>query len=129
MFIIKPDADSFVQGFQTKYKNIASILSVKGRGQGSVALSDVGIIGSYSGLKICDFVGLVDKDRLRFSNNKSYFMNKKPQFLISRGELNIDEFKNTSVSFREIYSAPIASFGINQKGNVTVTVYNVSWIQ
>jgi 4-amino-4-deoxy-L-arabinose transferase-like glycosyltransferase len=129
MFIIKPDADSFVRGFQVQYKKIASILFIEGHGQGSVALSDVGIIGSCSGLKICDFVGLVDKDRLRYSNNKSYFMNKKPQFLISRGELNIDEFKDTSVSFREIYSAPIAGFGINQKGNVTVTVYTVSWDQ
>ena len=129
VYVIKPDADSFVQGFQHEYKKIASILSVEGQGQGSVALSDVGIIGSYSGLKICDFVGLVDKDRLHFSNNRSYFINKKPQFIVSRGEVNIDEFKDTLISFQEIYSAHIAGFGINQKGNLIVNVYKVSWNQ
>jgi hypothetical protein len=127
VFIIKPDADSFVQGFQSEYKKIASILSVEGHGQGSVALSDVGIIGSYSGLKIYDFVGLVDKDRLYFSNNKSYFMNKKPNFFITRGDVNVVELEDTSISFREIYSAHIAGFGINQKGNVIVTLYKVFW--
>jgi hypothetical protein len=129
VLIAKPDADSFIQGFQQEYKKIASILSVEGQGKGAVALTDVGIIGLYSGLKIYDFIGLVDKDRLRFPNNKSYFMDKKPDFIISHGEINVDELKDSSTSFREIYSAPIAGFGINHKDSVIVKVYKVYWHQ
>ncbi|MGD0589754.1 MAG: hypothetical protein ABSA44_02995 [Bacteroidota bacterium] len=125
--IVKPDADSFTHGFQREYKKIASILSAEGCTNGSVALSDVGIIGVYSGLKIYDFVGLVDKDRFHFSSNRDYFINKKPQYLISHGEISLEELKDTSVSFQEIYTTQIAGLGINQRGNIVVHVHKVFW--
>jgi hypothetical protein len=125
--IVKPDADSFTHGFQREYKNIASILSTERYANGSVALSDVGIIGVYSGLKIYDLVGLVDKDRFHFSSNRDYFINKKPRYLISHGEINLEELKDTSVSFQEIYTTQIAGFGINHRGNIIVHVHKVFW--
>ena len=94
-----------------------------------MALSDVGIIGVYSGLKIYDFVGLVDKDRFHFSSNRDYFINKKPRYLISRGEISLEELKDTSVSFQEIYTTQIAGLGINQRGNIIVRVHKVFWRQ
>jgi hypothetical protein len=125
--IVKPDADNFTHGFQREYKKIASILSAEGCMNGSVALSDVGIIGVYSGLKIYDLVGLVDKDRLHYSSNRDYFINKKPQYLISHGEMSLEEVKDTSVSFQEIYTTQIPGLGINQRGNIIVHVYRVCW--
>jgi hypothetical protein len=125
-FVVKPDADSFVAGFQREYKNIASILK-EGHEEGSVALTDVGIIGVYSGMRIYDFVGLVDKDRAYFSNKKDYFMNKRPRYLITHGEINVDELKDANAKFNEIYTANIEGFGINKKGNVKVSVYRVDW--
>jgi len=126
-FIIKPDADSFVDGFQQEYRKIASILSAEHCKDGAVIVSEVGIIGVYSGMKILDFVGLVDKDRHHFSTNREYFFNKKPQYLISRGEVTIAELKDSSVSFREIYWTEMAGFGINRQSGITVHVYKVSW--
>lgn len=116
-------------GFQREYKKIASILSAERRKEGSVALSEVGIIGVYSGLKIYDFVGIVDKDRFRFSSMRDYFINKKPQYLVSRGEIDINELNDTSASFQKIYMIQIAGFGINKRDDIKVSVYKVSWNQ
>jgi hypothetical protein len=126
-FIVKPDADSFVDGFQKEYRKIASILSAEHCKDGAVIVSEVGIIGVYSSMKILDFVGLVDKDKQQFSTKREYFFNKKPQYLISRGEVTITELKDSSVLFKEIYLAKMAGFGINKQGGVTVHVYKVSW--
>ncbi len=128
-YIVKPDADSFTHGFQREYKKIASILSAESRMDGSVALSDVGLIGVYSGLKIYDLVGLVDKDRLHFSNKKEYLIGKKPNYLITHAEFSLDGLKNASVSFQEIYTTQIAGLGINQRGNIIVRVYKVFWME
>jgi hypothetical protein len=126
-FIVKPDADNFVHGFQREYKKIAFLLFAEGCKDCSVAVSEVGMIGVYSGLKICDFVGLVDKDRFHFSSRRDYFINKKPQYLISRGEVTLEELQDTSGSFQKIYATQIAGLGINQKGSIIVQVYKVSW--
>lgn len=126
-YIVKPDADSFAHGFQREYRKIASLLSSEKHTNESVALSDVGLIGVYSGLRIYDLVGLVDKDRLHFSNKKAYLIGKKPNYLIVHGEFSIDELKNDSVSVQEIYAAQIAGLGINQKGNIIVHVYKLFW--
>ena len=47
--------------------------------------------------------------------------------MISRGEVTPAELKDGYVSFQEIYLAKMAGFGINQKGEITVHVYKVSW--
>ena len=126
-FIVKPDADNFVCGFQREYKKIAAMIAVERHKESSVALSDVGIIGVYSGLKIYDFVGLVDKERFQFSSKRDYFFNKKPQFLILREEIKLEELKDTSVAFQEIYATHIPGLGINQRNNIKVTAYKVFW--
>jgi hypothetical protein len=125
--IVKPDADSFVQGFQREYKIIASIVSSDRHAEGSVMVSEVGMIGVYSGLKVYDFVGLVDKDRFHFSSERDYFLNKKPHYLISRGEVTLEQMRDTSCSFEEIYATQIAGFGINHQGSVKIKVLRVSW--
>jgi hypothetical protein len=125
--IVKPDADSFVQGFQREYKKIASIISSDHHTEGSVIVSDVGMIGFYSGLRVCDFVGLVDQDRSHFSSERNYFLNKKPHYLISRGEVTLEELRDTSCSFEEIYATQIDGFGINHKGRVSIKVLRISW--
>ena len=94
-----------------------------------MALSDVGIIGVYSGAKIYDFVGLVDNDRFRFSSKRDYFLHKKPHYLILRGEFNVGELKDTSAVFQEMYTTHIAGLGINQKKDLKVTAYKVFWNQ
>jgi len=128
-FIVKPDADNFVCGFQHAYKKIASMIAAEGHKESSVALSDVGIVGVYSGSKIYDFVGLVDKDRFQFSSKRDYFLNKKPQYLILRGEIKLEELKDTSAVFQEIYTTHIAGLGINQRRDLKVTAYKVFWNQ
>lgn len=128
-FVIKPDADNFVCGFQREYKIIASIIAAEGYKKSSVALSDVGIIGVYSNSKIYDFVGLVDKDRYQFSSKRDYFLNKKPQYLILRGEINLEELKDNSAVFQEIYTTHIAGLGINQRKDIKITAYKVFWNQ
>jgi hypothetical protein len=126
-FIVKPDADNFVCGFQREYKKIAAIIAEEGHKESSVALSDVGIIGVYSGSKIYDFVGLVDKDRFQFSSKHDYFFNKKPRYLILREEIKLEELKDTSVVFQEIYATHIPGLGINQRRSIKVTAYKVFW--
>jgi hypothetical protein len=74
-------------------------------------------------------VGLVDNDRFRFPNKRDYFLNKKPQYLIVRGEVNLEELKDTSVVFQEMYKTHIAGLGINQKKDIKVTAYKVIWNQ
>ena len=128
-YVVKPDADSFVSGFQSEYKKIASMIAAERHKESFVALSDVGIVGVYSGSKIYDFVGLVDKDRFQFSSKHDYFLNKKPQYLILRGEINLEELKDNSAVFQEIYSTHIAGLGINQRGDLKVTAYRVLWYQ
>jgi hypothetical protein len=125
--VVKPDADSFVQGFQREYKTIASIISSDCHTDGSVMLSDVGMIGVYSGLRVYDFVGLVDQDRFHSSTKRDYFFHKKPQYVISRGEVTLEELKDISCSFEELYTTQIAGFGINHKGSVRIKVLRVSW--
>ena len=128
-FIVKPDADNFICGFKHAYKKIASMIAEEGHKESSVALSDVGIVGVYSGSKIYDFVGLVDKDRFQFSSKRDYFLNKKPQYLILRGEIKLEELKDTSAVFQEIYTTYIAGLGINQRRDIKVTAYKVFWNQ
>jgi hypothetical protein len=127
LFVVKPDADSFVRGFQNEYRNIASIISAEHYRDGGVMVSEVGMIGVYSGLKVYDFVGLVDKERHLFSTKRGYFLSKRPQYLISRGEVVVEELVDSSTSFQEIYKTKIAGFGINQRDSATISVFRVSY--
>ena len=127
VMVVKPDADSFTNGFLREYKTIAEELSRQERPGNAVAVSDVGVVGVYSGMKICDFVGLVDKDRFRFASNHDYFVSKRPQFLIHRNEFALSEIQDSTFSLQPIYSGSISSLGINRQVPVQVNVYHVFW--
>jgi hypothetical protein len=116
-----------IDGFLREYKAIAEELSHQARPGDAVAVSDVGVVGVYSGMKIDDFVGLVDKDRFKFSSNHDYFVSKKPRFLIHRGEFALSEIQDSTFTLQPKYSATIGSLGINRPVPVQVDVYEVSW--
>lgn len=125
--IIKPDADSCVNGFQREYKKIAGIISLDPSPLKSVMLSDVGIIGVYSHARVYDFVGIVDHDRSNYSTKRAYFLDKRPDYLISRGELNLQALEDSSCSFEKIYSTQFPGIGINHTGNFDLHVFKVLW--
>lgn len=122
--IVKPDADRFYHGFQKQYLKIAGTLRQLNTGNCHVAVSDVGIIGVYSGCHIDDLNGLVDKDRFRFKSREEYLNNKKPEFIIVRGEVILTKVE---ASLREIYATTTPPFGINGTQNVHVKVYLAHW--
>jgi 4-amino-4-deoxy-L-arabinose transferase-like glycosyltransferase len=119
-FVVKPDADRFYEGFQKQYMEIAAMLRKLNTGSCHVALSDVGMIGVYSGCYIDDLDGLVDKDRLKYKSREDYLRAKKPEFLILHGEMDL---RNIDTSFREIYTTTLPPFGINGIQDVKVCVY------
>ena len=119
-FVVKPDSDRFYDGFQKQYMRIALMLRNLNNGNCHVALSDVGIMGVYSGCYIDDLDGLVDKDRLNYESRDDYVRAKRPEFLILHGEMDP---RNIDAAYREIYATTLPPFGINGKQDVEVRVY------
>lgn len=75
-------------------------------------------------------VGLVDKERWKYSDNIEYFVNKKLQYLILRGEFELTSTLKEKYNFtwEELFSSNIYGFGINSnKSFVKVTLYKISW--
>ena len=126
--VIKPDADNFVQGFQTVYTKMAMLLRSENKPNSAVAVSDVGIIGLYSGMKVDDFVGLTDRRRFECATKRGYFAAQKPEYLIFRGEFNLYEVVDTSkCSLQSMYSSQFQGLGINNPTQVQVNLYRVYW--
>ena len=91
-YVVKPASDSFVNGFQNTYKEIASIIKEDSHNIfSSVALTDVGIIGCYSGAKVCDFAGLVDDSRFNFSSVHDYLIAMKTEYIVLREEYRLKD--------------------------------------
>jgi hypothetical protein len=122
VLIAKPDADRFYEGFQKHYIKIASMLKRLNTGDCHVAVSDVGIIGVYSGCFVDDLNGLVDKNRFNYRNKENYLEAKKPEFLILRGEVDV---RKLGQKYREIYSTTIPGFGINATQDCHIQVYQI----
>ena len=124
--VVKPASDDFVKGFQTTYKEIAQLIKEDSGEKGtSVALTDVGIIGSYSGAKVYDFAGLVDASRFKYKTSYDYLIAKKPDYLILREEYSEADILPTGVSKKILFQRHLLGFGINHAEPRTVTLYKL----
>jgi len=126
--VVKPASDDFVKGFQTSYMEVASIIKEDSKKHNtSVALTDIGIIGCYSGARVYDFVGLVDKTRFDFKDNREYLIAKKPDYLVLREEYDLDEVVPKNVRTEILFQKKLPGFGINHSNSRTVTLYKLYW--
>lgn len=126
--VVKPASDDFVNGFQTTYREIAKIIKEdSGKNRTSVALTDVGIIGCYSGAKIYDFAGLVDASRFKYNTNHDYLIAKNPDYLILREEYPEDEIFPEGINKKFLFQRVLPGFGINHTAPRTVTLYKLEW--
>ena len=126
--VVKPASDDFVKGFQTTYREIAEIVRRdSGERKTSIALTDVGIIGCYSGAKIYDFAGLVDASRFNYKTSYDYLIAKKPGYLILREEYSEANILPTGVSKKILFQRHLQGLGINHAEPRTVTLYKLKW--
>ncbi len=126
--IVKPASDDFVVGFQTTYIKLAKIIKDDSESKNvSVALSDVGIIGCYSGSKVYDFEGLVDRSRFEYESSSEYLISKKPDYLILREEYKFNEILPNDVEYEILFNKKIAGFGINHSAPRFITLYKIFW--
>jgi hypothetical protein len=125
---IKPSVDDFVNGFQTTYKDIAMIINAYSTNEDvSVGVADVGIIGAYSNAKVYDSVGLVDNERFKYSSTLNYYIDKKPDFIVLRGEEKIKDVIPSETNYEILYTKSLPGFGIKDPEPRVVTLYKVSW--
>lgn len=126
--VIKPSADDFVNGFQTTYKDIASIINSYSKYKNvSVGAADVGIIGAYSNARIFDSVGLVDNERFKYKSTLEYYLDKKPDFIILREEEKIEDVIPSGTNSEILFSKKLPGFGIKDPEERIVTLYKINW--
>ncbi|MCZ6703885.1 MAG: glycosyltransferase family 39 protein [Ignavibacteria bacterium] len=126
--VVKPASDDFVDGFQNTYKKIASLIKIdSGDKKTSVVLTDVGIIGSYSGAKIFDFAGLVDHTRFNYKNSYNYLMAKKPDYIVLREDYKPEDILPKEIKTKNLFEKKLPGFGINHSNPRTVTLYKLEW--
>ena len=126
--VVKPASDEFVKGFQTTYREIASIIKMdSGSRKTSVALTDVGIIGCYSGAKVYDFAGLVDHSRFNYDNSRDYLIAKKPVYVILREDYKPQDILPIGIETEILFQRRLGGFGINHSNSRTVTLYKLYW--
>lgn len=123
-----PSSNDFVNGFQTTFKQISEIIktddTIKNK---TVALSDVGIVGTFSNARVYDLAGLVDRDRFDYPNYAEYVSTKKPYYLVLRDEAKITELIPPNISYQILYQKKVPGFGINNPEPRTVTLYKLYW--
>lgn len=126
--VVKPASDEFVKGFQTTYREMASIIKMdSGSRKTAVALTDVGIIGCYSGAKVYDFAGLVDHSRFNYDNSRDYLMAKKPGYVILREDYKPQDILPNRIETEILFRRRLGGFGINHSNPRTVTLYKLYW--
>lgn len=126
--VVKPASDDFVTGFQTTYREIAGLIKEDSRDDStSVALTDIGMIGCYSGARVYDFIGLVDKTRFDYKTNHDYLISKKPDYLVLREEYDLNDVVPPYVQTEILFQKRLAGFGINHANPRTVTLYKFHW--
>lgn len=126
--VIKPSADDFVNGFQTAYKHIALIIhSYSNNKDISVGVADVGIIGVFSNAKVYDTKGLVDNERFNYKSTLEYYLDKKPDFIILRGEENIKDVIPPGIKYKVLFRKQLPGFGIETPEKRTVSLYKIDW--
>ncbi|MCH7770830.1 MAG: glycosyltransferase family 39 protein [Bacteroidetes bacterium] len=127
-YVVKPASDEFVKGFQTSYREIASIIKKdSGNRKTAVALTDVGIIGCFSGAKVYDFAGLVDHSRFNYDSSHDYLMAKKPGYVILREEYKPQDILPDGIEIEILFKRTLGGFGINHSNPRTVTLYKLYW--
>jgi Dolichyl-phosphate-mannose-protein mannosyltransferase len=126
--VVKPASDEFVSGFQTTYREIASIIKKDSRNrETTVALTDVGIVGCYSGAKVYDFAGLVDHSRFNYNRSHDYLMAKEPCYVILREEYIPVNILPKDINIKILFEKKLPGFGINHSEPRTVTLYKLEW--
>jgi len=126
--VVKPASDEFVKGFQTTYREMASIIKMdSGSRKTAVALTDVGIIGCYSGAKVYDFAGLVDHSRFNYDNSRDYLIAKKPGYVILREDYKPEDILPDGIETEVLFQRRLGGFGINHSNPRTVTLYKLEW--
>ena len=126
--VVKPASDEFVKGFQTTYREIASIIKEdSGNRKTAVALTDVGIIGCYSGATVYDLAGLVDHSRFNYDNSRDYLMAKKPGYVILREDYKPQDILPNGIETEILFKRRLGGFGINHSNPRTVTLYKLYW--
>ncbi len=126
--IVMPSNNNFATGFQQTYREIATIIRNNSeRRNVSVATSDVGIIGCYSGARIDDFGGLVDHSRFNYDSNKEYVSSKRPDFIILREESNINDILPENAGYKILYQKKIPGFAINDPTPRIVSLYKIAY--
>lgn len=126
--VIIPTNKNFVSGFQQTYRDISTIIRNNSKGENiSVAASDIGIIGCYSGARIDDLGGLVDRSRFNYNSNKEYVSAKKPDFIILRGESNIKDILPDNAEYKILYQKKIPGFAINDPNPRQVSLYKITY--
>lgn len=125
---IVPSNNNFANGFQKTFKEISEIIKNDNTiERKTVALTDVGIVGTYSTAKVFDLAGLVDKDRFNYNNYYDYVIAKKPIYLVLREEADISEVVMKNVQYKILYKKKVPGFGINTPKPRTVTLYKLFW--
>ncbi|MFN3695384.1 MAG: hypothetical protein ACK4UV_10280, partial [Ignavibacterium sp.] len=123
-----PTSNNFADGFQNTFREIAQIIkndrTIKNK---TVALTDVGIVGTYSGAKVYDLAGLVDEDRFKYNNYLDYVFSKKPNYIVLREEVDISEVIPQNTNYEILYQKKVPGFGINSPEPRTVTLYKIFW--
>jgi hypothetical protein len=128
IFLVQPKSNEFSRGFQKKYFKMAQILSMEPNAQDkSVGLTDVGIIGTYSSMKVIDFAGLVDHDRFRFNSLSAYVNYKQPDFIILRGEFKIEDIVSEKVERKLIFSDVLTTLGVADSAERTLQLWKIQW--
>lgn len=126
--IVVPSNNNFANGFQKTFAEISEIIKNDNtKERKTVALTDVGIVGTYSTAKVFDLAGLVDEDRFNYKNYYDYVIAKKPIYLVLREEADISEVVPESVPYKILYKKKVPGFGINTPEPRTVTLYKLFW--
>lgn len=126
--VVKPASDLFVKGFQNSYKEIANFIKTDtNENFKTVAINDVGIVGSYSGARVYDLAGLVDAERFNYKSVYDFILSKKPKYLVLRDEIELKDALPENLQTEILYQKEIPGFGINSTENRTVTLYKVYW--
>ncbi len=128
--VVRANSEKIYVNFRNEYLRMAGILRKYGSDpkyfskRPSIALSDVGIIGTYSGCGVNDLCGLVDEKRLSFANKVDYINAEKPDFIILHGEVDPSKIH---ASLEGIYSATLPPFTMEGTQDMLVTLYRATW--
>lgn len=125
---VVPSSNDFVNGFQNTFREISEIIKDDNNNERkTVALTDVGIVGTYSSAKVFDLAGLVDNDRFKYKSYYDYVNAKKPLYLVLREEADVSEVIPESITYEILYKKVVPGFGINTPEPRTVTLYKLFW--